>query len=156
MPKMKVDATDRAILDALQADGRMSNVQLAERVHLSESACLRRVRQLEQSGVIARYTMLVDPVAVGIPGNVFAEITLASQKQEDLDRFERAVREVPEVMECYLVTGEYDYLLRVVARDTVDYERIHHEQLTRLPGVARVKSSFTLRSVVRKTELPLT
>jgi Lrp/AsnC family leucine-responsive transcriptional regulator len=152
---MKLDATDRAILAALQADGRMTNAQLAERVHLSESACLRRVRLLEEGGVIDRYTMLVDPVAVGIPGNVFAEITLVSQQQQDLDRFEAAVREVPEVMECYLVTGEYDYLLRVVARDTVDYERIHHQYLTKLPGVARVKSSFTLRTVAKKTALPL-
>ena len=152
---MKIDATDRAILTALQGDGRMTNVELAERVHLSESACLRRVRLLEDNGVIERYTMLVSPAAVGINGNVFAEITLNSQKQEDLDAFEAAVRAVPEVMECYLVTGEYDYLLRVVARDTVDYERIHHEHLTRLPGVARVKTSFTLRTVAKKTELPL-
>jgi len=152
---MKIDATDRAILVALQLDGRMTNVELAERVHLSESACLRRVRLLEDNGVIERYTMLVSPAAVGINGNVFAEITLNSQKQEDLDAFEAAVRAVPEVMECYLVTGEYDYLLRVVARDTVDYERIHHEHLTRLPGVARVKTSFTLRTVAKKTELPL-
>lgn len=152
---MKIDATDRAILAALQGDGRMTNVELAERVHLSESACLRRVRLLEDNGVIERYTMLVSPAAVGINGNVFAEITLNGQKQEDLDAFEAAVRAVPEVMECYLVTGEYDYLLRVVARDTVDYERIHHEHLTRLPGVARVKTSFTLRTVAKKTELPL-
>lgn len=133
----------------------MSNVELAARVHLSESACLRRVRLLEDSHVIERYTMLVSPAAVGINGNVFAEITLTSQKQEDLDAFEAAVRAVPEVMECYLVTGEYDYLLRVVACDTVDYERIHHEHLTRLPGVARVKTSFTLRTVAKKTALPL-
>ena len=93
--------------------------------------------------------------AVGIPANVFAEITLVSQKQEELDRFEQAVTAVPAVMECYLVTGEYDYLLRVVARDTVDYERIHHEHLTKLPGVARVKTSFTLRTVAKKTQLPL-
>lgn len=152
---IKIDATDRAILDALQQDGRMTNVDLAARVHLSESACLRRVRLLEDNGVIERYTMLVSPAAVGINGNVFAEITLTSQKQEELDAFEAAVRAVPEVMECYLVTGEYDYLLRVVARDTVDYERVHHEHLTRLPGVARVKTSFTLRTVAKKTELPL-
>ncbi len=152
---MKLDATDRAILAALQADGRLSNVDLAERVHLSPSACLRRVRLLEAGGVIERYTMIVSADAVGIPGNVFAEITLTSQQQVDLDRFEDAVRAVPEVMECYLVTGEYDYLLRVVARDTVDYERIHHQYLTKLPGVARVKSSFTLRTVAKKTALPL-
>lgn len=152
---MELDSTDLAILRELQDDGRISNVQLADRVHLSESACLRRVRLLEAAGVIERYTMIVNPEAAGVPGNVFAEITLVSQQQADLDRFESAVRAVPEVMEAYLVTGEYDYLLRVVARDTVDYERIHHEYLTKLPGVARVKSSFTLRSVAKKTALPL-
>ncbi|MGE4615870.1 MAG: Lrp/AsnC family transcriptional regulator, partial [Gammaproteobacteria bacterium] len=97
-----LDTTDRAILHELQADGRVSNVQLAERVHLSESACLRHVRLLEESGVIDRFTMIVNQAAVGLPGNVFAEITLTSQKQEDLDRFEEAVRAVPEIMECYL------------------------------------------------------
>ncbi len=152
---MSLDATDRAILAALQHDGRVSNVMLAERVHLSESACLRRVRALEQNGVVERYTAIVSADAVGVPGNVFAEITLSSQKQDDLDRFETAVQAVPEIMECYLVTGEYDYLLRVVAQDTVDYERIHHQHLTILPGVARVKTSFTLRTVQKKTELPL-
>ena len=152
---IEIDATDRVILHELQIDGRISNVHLASRVHLSESACLRRVRLLEASGVIERFAMIVDQAAVGVPGNVFAEITLVSQKQQDLDAFEEAVREVPEIMECYLVTGEYDYLLRVVVRDTVDYERIHHQHLTTLPGVARVKSSFTLRTVAKKTELPL-
>ena len=150
-----IDATDRAILRELQRDGRISNVMLAEHVHLSESACLRRVRLLEQSGVIERFAMIVDQAAVGVPGNVFAEITLVSQKQQDLDAFEEAVGLVPEIMECYLITGEYDYLLRVVVRDTVDYERVHHQHLTTLPGVARVKSSFTLRTVAKKTELPL-
>ena len=150
-----LDATDRAILRELQGDGRISNVHLAERVHLSESACLRRVRLLDERGVIERFTMIVNQEAVGLPANVFAEMTLVSQKQQDLDAFEEAVRKVPEVMECYLVTGEYDYLLRLVARDTVDYERIHHEYLTKLPGVARVKSSFTLRTVAKKTELPV-
>lgn len=152
---LALDATDRAILRQLQTDGRISNVHLAERVHLSESACLRRVRLLDERGVIERFTMIVNQEAVGLPANVFAEMTLVSQKQQDLDAFEEAVRKVPEVMECYLVTGEYDYLLRVVARDTVDYERIHHEYLTKLPGVARVKSSFTLRTVAKKTELPV-
>lgn len=151
----EINTTDRAILHELQVDGRISNVHLAERVHLSESACLRRVRLLEASGVIERFAMIVDQAAVGVPGNVFAEITLVSQKQQDLDAFEEAVRKVPEIMECYLVTGEYDYLLRVVVRDTVDYERVHREYLTTLPGVARVKSSFTLRTVAKKTELPL-
>jgi len=150
-----LDKIDHAILRELQADGRLSNVELAARIHLSESACLRRVRLLEERGVVECFTLLVNPLAVGLGGTVFAEITLSSQKQVELDAFERAVRAVPEVMECYLITGEYDYLLRIVVRDTVDYERIHHEHLTKLPGVARVKSSFTLRTVAKKTDLPL-
>ena len=152
---IEIDRIDHAILHEMQIDGRISNVELAKRVHLSESACLRRVRLLEDRGVIECFVMIANQVALGVPGNVFAEITLAGQKQEDLDTFEEAVRRVPEVMECYLVTGEYDYLLRVVVRDTVDYERVHHKYLTTLPGVARVKSSFTLRTVAKKTELPL-
>ena len=152
---MNIDTADRAILQALQGDGRMSNVELATRVNLSESACLRRVRLLEQAGVIESYTMIVNPEAIGIAGNVFAEITLTSQKYADLERFEAAVSAVPEIMECYLVTGDCDYLLRLVVRDTADYERIHHEHLTRLPGVARVKTSFTLRTVAKKTALPV-
>ena len=150
-----LDATDRAILRELQADGRLANVELAGRVHLSESACLRRVRLLEERGYVERYTLLVNPSAVGLAGTVFAEITLTSQKQQELAAFEQAVRAVPEVMECYLITGEYDYLLRLVVRDNLDYERIHREHLTKLPGVARVKSSFALRTVAKKTDLPL-
>lgn len=152
---ISIDAADRVILQALQEDGRITNLDLAERVNLSPSACLRRVRLLERAGVIEGYSMLVNADALGLGGNVFAEITLDSQKRTDLDEFETAVRAVPEVMECYLVTGDYDYLLRVVARDTADYERIHHEQLTRLPGVARVKTSISLRTVAKKTALPL-
>ena len=149
------DRTDRAILHELQLDGRISNVRLAERVNLSESACLRRVRLLEEAGVIGSYVMLVNQAAVGLPGNVFVEITLNRQQREDLDAFEASVAQVPEVMECYLMSGDYDYLLRVVVMDATDYERIHHEQLTTLPGVARVRSSFALRSVTKKTRLPI-
>lgn len=152
---MKIDATDRAILNALQADGRLSNVELSRQVHLSESACLRRVKQLEEQGVISQYVTLLEAEAIGLGGNVFAEITLSSQMRDELDRFEAAVMAVPEVMECYLVTGDYDYLLRIVARDTADYERIHHQSLTKLPGVARIKTSISLRTVTRKTALPL-
>lgn len=133
----------------------MSNVMLAARVNLSESACLRRVRQLEESGVIARYAMLVDQSKVGYPSDVFVQISLHRQQREDLERFEAAVRDVPEIMECYLMTGEADYLLRVVASDASDFERIHTKHLTRLPGVSRVHSSFALRTVVKKTEVPL-
>ena len=152
---MSLDRTDRAILHELQADGRISNVRLAQRVNLSESACLRRVKLLEEAGVIGGYAMLISQAAVGLPGNVFVEIALNRQRREDQDAFEAALVRVPEVMECYLMSGEYDYLLRVVVADAADYERIHHEQLTSLPGVARVRSSFALRAVTKRTELPI-
>ena len=156
MQKIHLDKVDRAILHELQRDGRLSNVHLAAKVHLSESACLRRVKLLEDAGVIDRYAMIIDQTAVGLPGNVFVEISLQQQRQQNLDDFEEAVQRVSEVMECYLMTGEYDYLLRVVVADVADYERIHHEYLTTLPGVERVRSSFTLRAVTRKTEVPVT
>jgi len=133
----------------------MSNVELARRVNLSESACLRRVRLLEEAGVIERYTALLNQAAAGLPDNVFVEIRLTREQQEDLDVFEAAVREVPEVMECYLMSGDYDYLLRMVVASTSEYERLHREVITRLPGVVRVRSSFGLRTVRKKTELPL-
>ena len=152
---MNLNSTDRAILHELQLNGKLSNVNLAERVNLSESACLRRVKMLEEAGVIERYAMIVNQEAVGIPGNVFVEISLSRQQQEDLNAFEKSVLEVPEMMECYLMTGEFDYLLRVVVADASDYERIHHHSLTSLPGVARVRSSFTLRTVTKRTEIPV-
>ncbi len=152
---MNLDRTDRAILAALQADGRLSNVTLAAQVNLSESACLRRVRQLEEAGIIARFVMLVDQGKVGYPSDVFVQISLHRQQGEDLERFEAAVRDVPEIMECYLMTGDADYLLRVIASDAADFERIHTRLLTRLPGVARVHSSFALRTVIKKTDIPV-
>jgi len=155
MQKIQLDKIDRAILHALQQDGRLSNVNLAAKVHLSESACLRRVKLLENAGVIDRYAMIIDQAAIGLPGNVFVEISLHQQQQQNLDDFEDAVRRVSEVMECYLMSGEYDYLLRVVVADVADYERIHHKHLTSLPGVERVRSSFSLRAVTKKTEVPV-
>lgn len=152
---MKLDSVDRAILDHLQRDGRMANVRLAERVHLSESACLRRTRMLEAAGVISQYKAVVNPRSVGLPDNVFVSIALLRQDQPDLEAFESAVCDVPEVMECYLMTGEFDYLLRVVVADASDYERVHRNRLTRLPGVARVQSSFALRVVQHAVALPL-
>jgi len=152
---MKLDRIDRAILHELQLDGRLSNVELARRVNLSDSACLRRVRSLEELGVIAGYAMLVDQAKVGYVSTVFVQISLDRQQREDLENFERAVSEVPEVMECYLMTGDADFLLRVVASDATDFERIHSKYLTRLPGVTRVRSSFSLRTIVKKTELPI-
>jgi Lrp/AsnC family transcriptional regulator, leucine-responsive regulatory protein len=152
---MKLDRVDHQILAALQQDGRISNRDLAEKVHLSESACLRRVRSLEEAGVIDRYAAIINQGRVGLPGNVFVSITLNRQEQADLAAFEEAVQSVPEVMECYLMTGQQDYLLRVVISDPADFERLHSQHLTRLPGVARVQSSFALRMVRKGSELPL-
>lgn len=152
---MKLDRFDRAILDALQTDGRISNVQLAQAVNLSESACLRRVRALEQEGYIDRYAALVNQARVGRSGNVFVHIGLHREEESELAAFEDAVRAIPEVMECFLMTGEFDYLLRVVVADMADFERLHRDSLTRLPGVARVNSSVAIRTVQKKTQLPL-
>jgi DNA-binding Lrp family transcriptional regulator len=152
---MQLDKYDRSILAALQADGRISNVQLAAKVNLSESACLRRVRALEEAGYIDRYVALVNQSRVGLGGNVLVHIGLHREEQSELAAFEAAVQDIPEVMECYLMTGEFDYLLRVVVADMADFERLHKEALTRLPGVARVNSSVAIRTVRKKTELPL-
>ena len=157
MPRInpKLDATDRLLLDALQRDARMTNTALAERAHLSESACLRRVRALEASGLISGYGARIDQEKAGLPVNVFVNVTLGHQDQADLQAFEDAVRRIPEVMECYLMTGDYDYLIRIVVADTADFERVHSEHLTRLPGVSRVHSSFALRAVTRLQVLPI-
>jgi DNA-binding Lrp family transcriptional regulator len=150
-----IDRTDRQILDLLQRDGRITNAALAEQVHLSESACLRRVRALEQSGLIAGYGAQINQEKAGFPVNVFVNITLDRQDQADLQLFEQAVRRILEVMECYLMSGDYDYLLRVVVADMADFERIHSQHLTRLPGVVRVHSSFALRTVQKSAAIPV-
>lgn len=153
--QLLLDKFDRGILKALQRNGRIANSTLANQVNLSESACLRRVRTLEESGLIEGYVALINQEHAGCPVNVFVNITLERQDQTDLHSFEEAVRKLPEVMECYLMTGDYDYLLRVVASDTADFERIHSKVLTRLPGVSRVHSSFALRAVQKARELPI-
>jgi DNA-binding Lrp family transcriptional regulator len=153
--ELVLDKFDRSILKTLQRNGRTANSVLAQQVNLSESACLRRVRTLEESGLIEGYVALINQEHAGCPVNVFVNITLERQDQTDLHAFEEAVRKIPEVMECYLMTGDYDYLLRVVASDTADFERIHSKVLTRLPGVARVHSSFALRPVQKSRELPI-
>jgi DNA-binding Lrp family transcriptional regulator len=155
MPDTKLDRTDRLLLEVLQQDARITNAALAEKAHLSESACLRRVRALESSGLIAGYGARIDQEKAGLPVNVFVHITLDRQDQTDLQAFESAVRRIPEVMECYLMSGDYDYLIRVVVADTADFERVHSQELTRLPGVARVHSSFALRAVARLHVLPI-
>ena len=150
-----LDRTDRRILHELQQNAKLTNSALAERISLSESACLRRVRLLEESGLLSGYVALVDQSKAGYPDNVFVTITLESQQQADLAAFEQEVRKLPEVMECHMMSGEADYLLRVIVRDARDYERIHSRFLTRLPGVDRVHSSFALRTVLKRTELPI-
>ena len=155
MPNPGLDAIDRRILGVLQADARISNAALAEAVGLSPSPCLRRVRALERGGVIRGYAALVEPGAVGLPISVFVQVTLERQVEQALETFERAIRARPEVMECYLMTGDADYLLRVVVSDLTAYERFLKEHLTRVPGVASIKSSFALNQVKYATALPL-
>jgi DNA-binding Lrp family transcriptional regulator len=150
-----LDSHDRAILRLLQEDARITNASLAEKVSLSESACLRRVKALEESGMIQGYTAIIDQQKAGYPVNVFVSITLDRQSRPGMDAFENAVRDVPEVMECYLMTGEHDYLLRLVVQDLADFERVHSQHLTRLPQVVRVQSSFAMRSVTRSPVLPV-
>jgi Lrp/AsnC family leucine-responsive transcriptional regulator len=152
---MELDRYDRTILQVLQHEGRVPNSELATRVNLSESACLRRVRALEASGLIEGYAAVLNEQKAGLGVNVFVSITLERQERADLAAFEQAVRKVPEVMECYLMSGDYDYLLRVVVADTADFERVHSRHLTSLPHVARVHSSFALRAVQKSRELPV-
>ena len=151
----EIDDRDRAILRQLMREGRLTNAELAERVHLSPSACLRRVRILEESGLIAGYVMVLDPAAAGLPGAAFVFVTLDQQGRATLDRFEAEVARHAEIIECYLLAGSADYLLRIVYRDAGDFERIHTDILTRLPGVSRVQSTLALRTVKKTTELPV-
>ena len=146
-----LDNTDRRILRVIQEEARVSNSELAERVGLSPSPCWRRVRTLEENGVIERYVTLVNAKAVGLPINVFATVTLEKQAESALELFEKAVKKRPEVMECNLMTGEFDYLLRVVVPDLAAYERFLMDHLTRIKGIASIKSSFSLKQVSYKT-----
>lgn len=145
-----LDNIDRKIISALQIDGRLTNVALADLIGLSPSACLRRVQILEDSGVIDGYTALVNADVLGRTTNVIVAITLDRQNGEFLDAFEEAVASCPDVMECYLMAGDADYVLRVIVKDAADYERVHKDLLSRLPGVARIQSSFSLRQVVAR------
>jgi len=150
-----LDDLDRAILRELMRDGRMTNAELAERVHLSPSACLRRVRALEESGVIDSYVMLLGAARAGLAGAAFVFVTLEQQGRAMLDAFERDARRHPEITECYLLAGAADYLLRIVFRDSRDFERIHTEILTQMPGVSRVQSTLPPRTVKKTTVLPI-
>ncbi|WP_417720289.1 Lrp/AsnC family transcriptional regulator [Salipiger sp.] len=152
---MELDDTDRRILRALQKQGRISNADLSETVNLSASACHRRVQRLEAEGYIGNYVALLDARRLGFPTTVFVEITLSGQAEELLDAFEKAVARVPDVLECHLMAGTADYILKIVAEDTEDFARIHRQHLSRLPGVAQMQSSFALRTVFRTTALPV-
>ena len=155
MVDIQLDQTDRRILSVLQMDGRISNADLAERINLSASACHRRVQRLHSTGIIKNYVALLNSRLVGLPTTVFVEITLSGQADEVLDAFERQVQLIPDVLECHLMSGSADYLLKVVAKDTDDFARIHRKYLARLPGVAQMHSSFSLRSVSNTTALPI-
>jgi Lrp/AsnC family transcriptional regulator, leucine-responsive regulatory protein len=148
-----LDATDRRILTVLQKEGRITNAELSERVNLSPSACHRRVQRLEEEGYIAAYVALLDARKMQRPTTVFVEVTLRSQADEILDAFEREVARVPDILECHLMAGSADYLLKILAQDTEDFARIHRQYLTRLPGVAQINSSFALRTVFKTTAM---
>ena len=155
MLKHSWDKKDLRILEILQEHARISNSDLAQSVGLSPSPCWRRVKALEKAGVIQQYVALVSAKSVGLPINVFATVTLDKQIESALEAFEKSVTERPEVMECYLMTGEFDYLLRVVVPDLEAYEHFLLEHLTRIKGIASIKSSFSLKQVCYKTTLPL-
>lgn len=152
---MKLDTIDLRILAELQADGSLSNVELARRVHLSPSPCLARVKALEAAGVIQRYVALANAAALGLGLNVFISISLKTQSKEALAAFEQSIAEHDQVMECYLMTGDSDYLIRVVVADISALERFILERLTPIPGIEKIRTSFTLKQVRYKTALPL-
>ncbi len=152
---MALDTTDRRILSALQASGRMSNADLSDKINLSPSACHRRVQRLEAEKYITGYVALLDARKMAVSTTVFVEITLQGQADEVLDAFERAVSRIPDVLECHLMAGSADYLLKVVAENTEDFARIHRQYLARLPGVSQMQSSFALRTVCKTTALPV-
>ncbi len=152
---MTLDQLDRRILAVLQKQGRISNAELSETVNLSASACHRRVQRLESDGYIRNYVALLDARKLGVPTTVFVEITLQTQADEVLEAFEKAVARIPDVLECHLMAGTADYILKVVAENTDDFARIHRQHLTRLPGVAQMQSSFALRTVFKTTALPV-
>jgi Lrp/AsnC family transcriptional regulator, leucine-responsive regulatory protein len=155
IPMTSLDAIDRKILGHLQTDGRMTMQELADKVGLSVSPCHRRVKLLEERGVISRYVATVDQKALGLHVSVFISIKLARQKEEDLNRFARAISKWDEVLECYLMTGNRDYLLRVVAADLSSYEAFLKNKLTRLDGIASIESSFALSQVKYSIALPV-
>ncbi len=155
MLDIDLDATDIRILGELQRDGSLTNVELASRINLSPSPCLARVKRLEKIGVISRRVTLLDARRLGLKVVVFISVSLDKQRRETLDTFERKIGALPQVMECYLMSGDADYLLRVVVPDVEALERLIIDQITRIPGVASIRSSFALKQVLYSTALPL-
>ena len=152
---MPLDKIDLRLLNELRREGRIANAELASIVGLSESACLRRVRRLEEEGYIERYSAKLNLPKLGWGMSLMVRITLKAQTDRELRAFERAVSAVPEIVECFLATGEADYIMRVLARDAADIERLHSGVLTKLPGVARVESSFVLREIISSGMPPI-
>lgn len=155
MLKVNLDKTDYKILHHLQNDGRMSNAELAETIGLSPSPCLRRVKILEEEGVIERYVAIVNPKAVDLPVHVVVNVSLTNQDEESLKTFRNRISNCRDVMECYLMTGGSDYMLRVLVSDLEHYERFLADHLTRIPGIANIQSSFALKQLIYNTDLPL-
>ncbi len=155
MPAFSPDPTDIKILNLLQENAKLSNVELASRVNLSPSPCLARVRALEQAAIISRYVTLLDPIRIGLGLSVFIQIGLERQVERDLEDFQAAIATYPEVMECYLMTGDFDYLIRVVVNDVQALERFILDKLTKISGLSNIRSSLALKQVKYKTALPL-
>jgi DNA-binding Lrp family transcriptional regulator len=150
---MQLDKTDVAILEALQAEGRISNAALADRVGLSQSACSRRLDILEKNGVVRGYHARLSNAALGHKMTAIVHISLSGQFEKTLADFESAVKRCPNVLSCHLMSGEYDYILRIAAKDLADYERIHRDWLTAMPHVTKINSSFALREVIDRTNM---
>ena len=155
MKSEDIDRTDKIILTQLQRHGNMALAELAEKVGLSASSCHRRVKLLEQKGIITGYSAALDRKALGFNNEFFVEVSLAAQTEEAFKNFEKAVQSVVEILECHLMSGQFDYLLRVIAKDAEDYERIHRTKLARLPGIQRIQSSLALRTVKDWAGYPL-
>jgi Lrp/AsnC family transcriptional regulator, leucine-responsive regulatory protein len=153
---MELDSIDRKILKELQDDACLSNVELASRINLSPSPCLARVKAMDRAGIIRRRVTLLDPAALGLNLNVFIHVSLENQRREGLDEFERAVSALTSVMECYLMTGDADYLLRVLVRDTQALERLIVDELTKIPNVRNIRSSISLKQVMYSTAISVT